>query len=287
MLTEPATAPTKKSFRAIYGALIGFLSAFAQYETALIIGNVFSYIVSFKYGLALHLKEKKQIASAETYEFSFVPDRKINFRPGQYLEWTLKHRGADSRGARRFFTIASSPTETEIKLGVKFYSGGPSTGLRAGSTFKKELIRLLPGAKLSAGRLAGDFTLPENKNKKLVFIAGGIGITPFRSMIKYLIDTNEKRDIVLLYSNKTESEIAYREIFEEARGKFGLKTVYINNDKDGFIDGKTIMREAPDFKERCFYISGPHSMTEAFKHTLAGLGVHRSQIKTDFFPGYV
>ena len=279
MLTEPATAPSKKSFSAIYGALVGFLSAFAPYETALLVGNIFSYIVSPKYRLALTLKEKKQIASAETYEFSFVPDRKINFRPGQYLEWTFKHRGADSRGARRFFTVASSPTEAEIKLGTKFCPGG--------STFKKALIRLLPGAKLSAGRLAGDFTMPEDKSKKLVFIAGGIGITPFRSMVKYLTDMNEKRDMILLYSNKTASETAYREIFEEARAKLGIKTVYINNDKDGFITEKTIMKEAPDFKERYFYISGPHAMVNVFEKTLSKMGVSGTHIKTDFFPGYV
>ena len=54
-----------------------------------------------------------------------------------------------------------------------------------------------------ASQLAGDFILPEDKNKKLVFIAGGIGVTPFRSMIKYLIDKNEKRDIIIFYSNRT------------------------------------------------------------------------------------
>ncbi|MDO8523120.1 MAG: FAD-binding oxidoreductase [bacterium] len=278
MLTEPSTAPPRQGKRIAYGAVVGVLSILTTYELALLCGNIFSYLVSPKHRFIMKLKEQKEIAS-NIYEFSFAHQEKISHLPGQYFEWTLKHKNSDTRGIRRYFTIASSPTENEIRLGTKFN--------RQGSTFKKTLAAMRPGDKISACQLAGDFTLPADKNKKLVFIAGGIGITPFRSMIKYLIDIKEKRDIILLYSNKTESEIAYREIFEEARTKLSIKTVYINNDKDGFINDKTIMWEAPDFKERHFYISGPPSMIEAFQHTLTAIGVPRSQIKTDFFPGYV
>jgi len=77
-----------------------------------------------------------------------------------------------------------------------------------------------------ASQLSGDFVLPRNKRKKLVFIAGGIGITPFRSMIKYLIDKKEKRDIVLFYSNKKEEDIVYKNIFDEASKSLNLKIIY-------------------------------------------------------------
>jgi ferredoxin-NADP reductase len=113
-------------------------------------------------------------------------------------------------------------------------------------------------------------------------------------MAQYLIDTDEKRDIVLLYSNKTAAEIAYRDVFEQARAKFGMKTVYaITNESasmphaySGFIDAALIRSEIPDFSERLFYISGPHGMVDAFKKTLRQMGVSPLHIKTDYFPGF-
>ena len=138
------------------------------------------------------------------------------------------------------------------------------------------------GDEITASQLAGDFTLPKNKNRKLAFLAGGIGITPFRSMIKYLLDKNEKRNIVLIYANKSAEDIAYNDIWSEAREKIGAKIAC----PVGFITKEMIVREVPDFKERFFYISGPRAMVVVFEKTLKNLGVKRSQIKTDFFPGY-
>ena len=139
---------------------------------------------------------------------------KLKFKPGQYLEWTLPHEKIDNRGMRRYFTIASSPTEKDMIMGVKFYDKP--------SSYKQSLISLENQGIVVASQLAGDFTLPKDKNKKLIFIAGGIGVTPFRSMIKYLIDNNEKRDIVIFYSNKSFADIAYKEIFDEAAKKLRI-----------------------------------------------------------------
>ena len=220
------------------------------------------------------------------------------------MEFTLPPNGDDLRGNRRYFTIASSPTESELHLGVKFY-GDTKTGARS-STFKKKMLALKSGDCVIAGAPVGDFTLPQtgagaianNTPQKLAFIAGGIGITPFRSMVKYASDhakenavgaaTNiaTKPDIVLLYSNRNASEIAYRDVFDEAARTIGMKTIYANTDTDGRIDAALIQREIPDWHERMFYISGPHGMVTAFKKTLHDLGVPRTHIKTDFFPGF-
>ena len=285
MLTEPMTTPPNKNLRIIYGALVGFLNApfagignfYTTPEIALVLGNIFSYMVSSKEKLILKLKEKIKVAN-ETYDFIFEPDRKLKFQPGQYLEWTLKHEKIDNRGMRRYFTIASSPTEKDIIMGVKFYDKP--------STYKQKLGSLNPGGVVVAGQLAGDFTLPKDKNKKLVFIAGGIGVTPFRSMIKYLIDKNEKRDIVIFYSNKSEADIAYKKIFDEASQKLGVKTVYWITDESGFLNQEGIKKYASDFAERMFYISGPRSMILTFQKTLKEAGIRRNHIKTDFFPGF-
>jgi ferredoxin-NADP reductase len=151
------------------------------------------------------------------------------------------------------------------------------------------------GDTISASHVAGDFVLPKDAKRKLVFIAGGIGITPFRSMIQYLIDTKQARPITVFYSNKTAADVAYKEILDRARVELGIKTIYaLSAEKanvpgmmNGPIDAQLIAREVPDFRERTFYISGPHAMVEAFKHTLTEMGVSRFNIKCDFFPGFV
>lgn len=277
MLTEPQTTPPTKFKQILYGVVVGSGFSFLASEVALLLGNTFSYLISPKGKLLLRLKEKIQM-TPDTYEFVFSLDKKFSFSAGQYLEWTLGYKNPDSRGNRRYFTIASSPTEENLRLGIKFYPNS--------STFKKALVSSNPDSQIVASQLSGEFTLLKDLNKKLCFIAGGIGITPFRSMIKYLIDQNEKRDIILLYSNKTAKEIVYKNIFDEAFKKLEINTIYVNTDEVGYIDETMIKKEVPDFKDRIFYISGPHSMVDAFENTLKKMGLSGNQIKVDFFPGY-
>ncbi len=296
MLTEPLTTPPTRMRRIAYGITVGLIfapaihlwSLYSTPELALVAGNIFSYLISPKEKLMLKFKACQKVAM-DTYDFIFESDQSLKFKPGQYLEWTLAHKKSDSRGNRRYFTIASSPTEPEIRIGVKFYANA--------SSFKKTLASMILGDKIVASQLAGEFTLPKDPSQKLVFIAGGIGITPFRSIIKYLLDKNEKRYITLLYSNKTESEIAYKDVFDEAEGRLGIKTVYTLTDSEsipdtwngerGFLDGRMIAKYVPDFKGNMFYISGPRSMVVSFENTLKKLGIPRSHVKIDFFPGFV
>lgn len=295
MLTEPLTTPPTKNMRIIYGVLVAVLALpFLNFfnfsftpELALVIGNIFSYIVSPKEKLLLSLVEKRLLAS-DTYEFTFASDGDLAFKPGQYMEFTLAHRSPDNRGNRRYFTIASSPTESDLKLGIKFY---PML-----SSFKNRLLFLEKDDHIIASQVAGEFVMPKNKNTKLVFIAGGIGVTPFRSMIKYCVDMKENRDIILLYSNKAAEDIAYKKIFDEAVNTLGIKVIYILTDKNstiadsqtriGTIDMNLIKKEIPDYMERTFYISGPHGMVASFEDSLNDLNIPSSQIKVDFFPGF-
>jgi len=295
MITEPLTTPPSRFLRILYGTVVGLLFApqihigsfYLTPEFALLFGNVFSYLIGPKKRLTLKFKEAIEIAPY-TAEFVFESDMSLSFKPGQYLEWTLGHDKVDSRGNRRYFTIASSPTEKNLLLGVKFY---PEP-----STFKKTLASLKVGDTIIASQLSGDFVMPRNTSKKLVFIAGGIGITPFRSMIKYLIDTKQNRDIVLIYANKTEADIAYKEILDLGSQSFNLKVVYLIselkdkttkwNGRMGYCDAKLISEEIKDYKERYFYISGPHVMVSSIESVLGQLDVPNSHIKTDFFPGF-
>ncbi|MFZ2522264.1 MAG: RnfABCDGE type electron transport complex subunit D [Minisyncoccia bacterium] len=296
MLTEPATTPVGKKLRVTYGIITGVLFGsqfslgpfYSTPELALVLANLFSFVASPRVRLDLILKEKNKLTE-DTYEFVWQTKEKINFNAGQYLEWTLAHKHPDNRGNRRYFTVSSSPTEESLSLGIKFYESP--------SSFKSRLVSMEVGDKIVAGGLSGDFILPDDKSKKLVFIAGGIGVTPFRSMIKYLVDKKEKRNVVMFFSNKTSKDIVYKDVFDEAVARKILKICYVCNSKlpddtmpevrMGLIDENMIKSDVPDYLERMFYISGPHGMVSAFESTLSKLGVPRKNIKVDFFPGYV
>ena len=296
MLTEPLTTPPTKRLQIWYGALVGLLfapqthigSIYFTPEYALVLGNIFSYIVSPKEKLKLILQERREVVPG-IYDFIFSSPRPLKHAPGQYLEWTLGHAHPDSRGNRRYFTVASSPTEHYVQIGVKLYEQA--------SSFKRALLAMRTGDTIMAAQLAGDFVLPKDKNQPCVFIAGGIGITPFRSMIKYMLDTHEQRSVTLFYSTKTAEEIVYRDIFDQAQNELGLRVIYTLTDTAhvpagwngsvGIIDAPLIKARVPDYAHSMFYLSGPHAMVAAFEQVLAGMGVERKYIKTDFFPGFV
>jgi ferredoxin-NADP reductase/Na+-translocating ferredoxin:NAD+ oxidoreductase RnfD subunit len=295
MLTEPFTTPPARASRIVYGALVGVLFApflhfgriYLTPELALLTGNVFSYLLSPKLRYRLKLKARTQLAP-DIYEFRFTADRRLRFRAGQYLEWTLSHSRSDSRGNRRYFTIASSTGEHEVRISVKFYPDP--------SSFKTSLLSMRPGDQIVASQLAGEFVLPRDPRAKLVFMAGGIGITPFRSMIRDLLDHDERRPIAVLYSNKTALEIVYKDLLEEASERLGIRTLYTLTDANrvppdwqgatGRIDAEMIAKAVPDYRERTFYLSGPRSLVVGFEDVLRNIGIPKNRIKTDFFPGF-
>jgi ferredoxin-NADP reductase len=296
MLTEPLTAPPTKGLKRIYGALVGVLfipqmhlgALYSTPELALVVGNAFSYLVGSKQRVLLALKRKVRL-SPDIVDFAFLPSQQLAFAPGQYMELTLAHASADSRGNRRYFTIASSPTEDTVHLGVRFYPRS--------STFKRALYALDGRPRMVAGPVAGDFTLPADPTRKLAFIAGGIGITPYRSMLRYLLDTGQTRDIVLFYSNRGVNDIIYQDVIGAAQERLGVRVVHTLTDGAavppdwggyvGRLDERMIAEALPDYRERTFYLSGPPEMVHAAEGVLRRLGVHSGQVKKDDFPGLV
>lgn len=294
MLTEPLTAPTTKLPRRIYAIITGIIyttpllripGLIFTPEMALIAGNIYSYIVNPKYRLDLVLHQKIAV-SKDTFVFDFGKISNLKFVPGQYFEWTLPHIQLDSRGNRRYFSISSAPHEN-LMMTVKFYS--PS------SNYKKALLQLENGGKIIASSLSGDFVLPKNKKKPIVFIAGGVGIAPFRSMIEDIVQKKEMVDIILVFANKTIDDILFEDTFKKAE-EFGVKSYYVLTDKDkapagwtgplGHIDENGLKSIVKDFNKRLFYISGPQLMVQNFEKIVKNMGVKRNHIKVDFFPGY-
>lgn len=294
MLTEPLTMPPKRAMQVVYGGLVGLLFAtpyhigmlFNSPELALLVGNVFSYTVSPKQRLLLRLKEKIQMAPL-VYDFVFSHEGRFRFEAGQYMEWTLGQSEPDTRGNRRFFTIASAPTETEVHLGVKI----PAEA----SSYKKRLAGFVVGDVVFAGQVAGDFTLPKNLSQPIIAIAGGIGITPFRSMIKEIIDSKKQVQMTLFYASSDPAEFVYKDVLTEGE-RYGVKSVFVLSGakqapadwqgKTGYITREMITAEAPDYKQAIYYISGPNVMVDAYKKLLNDIGIPRMQVVTDFFPGY-
>ncbi|MEZ4670979.1 MAG: hypothetical protein R3E39_24005 [Anaerolineae bacterium] len=293
-VTEPLTTPPTRGLQIIYGALVGFLFApqfhigafYLTPELAMLGGNLFSYLVSPKAKLVLQLKEKIRI-SPDVYDFTFALSRPLAFQPGQYMEWTLGHKDADSRGNRRYFTLASTPDDRDLRMGVKFY---PQS-----SSYKTALLNMDVNDTIVAGQLAGDFVLDSDTKRKVIMIAGGIGVTPFRSMIKHMLDNRRRRPATLLYANRRVEDILYRDVFDAAQKEIGLKVVYTLTDETGVpkgwrgqvghIDRHMILETVPDYKYCTFYISGTNTMVHEVKDVLLSLGVKRSHIKTDYFPG--
>ncbi len=294
LITEPLTTPPTRKLRVAYGVLVGFLfspvihfgSFYFTPELALLIGNVYSYLVSPKTKLVLRLKQKIQIAP-DVVEFVFTPPARLNYKPGQYMEWTLGLNDPDSRGNRRYFTLASSPTEKDIHLGIKFYQNS--------SAFKKALLALDRNQEIIASQLAGDFNLSENPSESCVFIAGGIGITPFRSMLKYLLDTHKRRPITLFYTNRTAADIVYRDVLDRAQRELGTRIIYSVTDPTsqvadrsinvGRITPDWIKKLVPRYQQATYYISGSTSMVISFQKMLRQLGIEDNHIKVDYFAG--
>ena len=293
MLTEPLTSPPTKKLQTLYGVLVAILyttplvrlwGLVSTPEVALLIGNVFSYVVSPKYRLMLKLLKKIRV-SPDTYLFDFGKIDKFTFTPGQYLEWTLPHPEADGRGNRRYFSIASAPHEN-LMMAVKFYQ--PS------SSFKKALLGLPETGEVIAAGLSGDFVLPK-KDVPLVFIAGGVGIAPFRSILEDIVLHKRKVDIIVIFANKRSDDIIFSDTLKKAE-VFGVRTVYVLTDKQslppdwkgysGHITEEVIRKEIGDYQKRLFMISGPQLMVQNFEKILIACGVPRRHIQTDFFPGY-
>jgi len=280
MLTEPFTMPPSRALRIIYAAIVGMLFStqfhlgpvYSSPELALLVGNIYSYLVGSRQRLSLTLREVVTL-SPGVYEFIFDSSERLKFAAGQYLEWTLPHAKPDTRGNRRYLTVASAPGTNEVRFATRI-------GEKR-SSFKNALLSLTPGDRLSAASVAGDFTLPREAHHPLVFIAGGIGITPFASMLRHMLETKEKRDITLVYAANSQDDFAYRSLIEESR-PLGDKPVYLAGER---ITEETIRNNVPELSKSIFYISGPDIMVRVYRDMLASLGVHKTHIKSDYFPG--
>lgn len=225
--------------------------------------------------MKLRLIEKIQETPDVTI-FIFTPLEPISWKPGQFIHYVLHHEPTDDRGSDRWFTNSAAPFENQVRITTRFSSDN-------GSTFKKKLFLLEKGKTIEISNLSGDFII-KDLDKEYVFIAGGIGITPFRSMIKQFDHEKIKINATLIYSNR-DKNIVYKDDLEKAaKNNPNFKIHYVFSPQH--IDESKIRELVPNLQKPIFYVSGPEPMVDSLVDLLKKMGISEDHIKGDWFPGY-
>lgn len=226
--------------------------------------------------MKLTLIERKETAPDTTSFIFKSEDPNFTWLAGQFLKYHIEDPSPDSRKNDRFFTIASSPLEKVISLTTKFVPDD-------GSSFKKDLQNFKVGDTIEARGPGGDFII-EDPEKSYVFVAGGIGITPFRSIIKDLDLKNSPINITLLYASRA-PEVAFKDELEEIAKRHPEFKIHYAIDPQK-IDETFIKQKVADLQTPIFFVSGPEPMVEALEKLLLEMGVKDEKVKRDYFPGY-
>jgi glycine betaine catabolism B len=204
--------------------------------------------------------------------FIFMPKQSVVWKPGQYMDFEIPHPSPDERGTHHWFTISSAPFERNIMITTRLS--------RDGSSFKKALAGLRPGDIISSGLPRGDFVV-EDLGSHYIFIAGGIGITPFRSMLLQLDHEHKPISVDLLYLNSDDNYV-----FEDEFTALEKKNRHFKLHK--YTDRRLDNQDLADYynsPDSVFYLSGPRGMVESYQKLLES-EISADRIKTDYFPGY-
>lgn len=214
--------------------------------------------------------------------FFFKPEKPVHYTAGQFAEWRLEHSKPDNRGVKRWFTISSPPSSEFVTITTKHTA-------EHGSSFKKALFAMKPGDEIQMSDPMGDFVLPKLIQTPLVFVAGGIGITPFHSILGWLSDNKEERPIKLLYGVSNEDEIIFQDTFDKA----GVHATIVVSDPEpawggerGRLTAELIVGLEKLSEDTLIYVSGPEPMVEALEKDLKKAGIKKSQLVLDLFPNY-
>jgi ferredoxin-NADP reductase len=232
------------------------------------------------------IKEKTEVAKGTLMVTFDLQGEDVDFVPGQYFWVELPNRGRDDeRGLRRHITIVTSPNERGV-LGL-------ATRIRD-TAFKQTLAELEVGDDVIVEEPKGDFQLPEDTSRHYVFIAGGIGITVFRSMLKYIAEEGLPYRITLVYSNRDLASTPFLDELRELESKIdGLRMVLTMTDDPSWegdsrrIDANFVREMVGDDFTGCIYlVSGPPDMVNSVADSLEGAGVPEEQVKRSRFAGY-
>lgn len=220
------------------------------------------------------IKSKREVANG-TIEITFARPRGFEFVAGQYIQVALECLSyPDSKGLSRTFSICSSPLNKGV-IAIAFRN--------TGSGYKKTLSELSEGSEVLLEGPFGHFSMPDFKDVKHVFIAGGIGITPFLSMIKTALKNGLDSPITLLYANRDKESSAYLEDLKKlslTSNIFSLDSVF------GRIEANHVQKHKRDIDNTLWWIVGPPGMVAEVKYLLASVNIPDDKIRIEEFIGY-
>ncbi|MDD5541575.1 MAG: FAD-dependent oxidoreductase [Acidobacteriia bacterium] len=231
---------------------------------------------------------QREVVANETMAFHFERPANFEFKPGQYVDIILINPPEkDDEGISRSLSLASAPFEKDLMV---------ATRLR--DTAFKRVLRSMPvGSEVEIEGPYGSFTLHSNTSRAGVMIAGGIGITPFRSMLQQVAHAPLPHRLVLIYSNRRPEDAAFLEELENLSSRapqikfLGTMTAMDKSERPwggarGYIDSTLISNAAKDLLSPIYYVVGPPAMVSAMHQTLQGMGIQDDDIRTEEFSGY-
>jgi len=232
------------------------------------------------------IKDKREVAKGTLLVTFDLLGEEVDFSPGQYFFVTLPDIGhQDDKGLRRHISVVTSPSEKGV-LGL-------ATRMRD-SAFKQTLGELSVGTEVDVEPPKGDFTLPKETKRPLVFVAGGIGITVFRSMLLYIRDKALSHRVTLIYSNRDRESTAFLDELQELVRQLHDFRLILTMTQDPGWEGETRKIDAgffrdhlgPDLDQYTFLVAGPPAMTEAMEKALDQAGVNEESVIAARFSGY-
>ncbi len=242
-------------------------------------------MVIMKYPIALISKE--QIAEG-TMLFRFTKPLEFVFKAGQNADFTLHHPPeTDTEGNMRTFSFVSSPDEKDLAIATRMRD----------TAFKRVLRDAAPGMELSIDGPMGSFMLHENSSRPGIFLVGGIGVTPFMSMLKDAAVRKLPHRLYLFYSNRRPEDAAFLgELTELARKNKNFTFIPTMTQMDasrmswdgerGYITQDLVEKHIPERAGAIYYLAGPQAMVGAMRKVLENMSVSGDDIKTEEFSGY-
>lgn len=227
----------------------------------------------------------KHPVATGTYTFEFEKPAGYTFSPGQATDWTIVNPSeTDDEGNLRSFSLACSPDEPVLRLATRMRD----------TAFKRCLSKLGPGDEIQADDPWGEFILDNNDHREAVLLCGGIGVTPFLSMLKHSVLQQLPRKLTLFFSNKTPGDAPFRgELLQLVSQNPSIRMIETMTDtiegwagETGFIDRAMLDRHLDDMYSVVYYIAGPPAMVKAMKQMLDSADVQEEAIRLDEFLGY-
>jgi ferredoxin-NADP reductase len=231
---------------------------------------------------------RSETVAEGTIAFHFAKPAGFSFEAGQSVNLALiDPPETDAKGNRRTFSLVSAPYEDEVVIATRMRD----------TAYKRVLKAMPPGGRANLRGPAGKFTLDRAETRPAVFLAGGIGITPFVSLLRQTAHDRLARDLWMFYSNRRPEDAAFLDELagleqRNSRCRFvGTMTEMEKSSRPwsgetGFLDRAMLERHLKDLATSVYYVAGPPGLVETMQKTLADAGVTDNAIRTDEFFGY-